>query len=51
MKLKAIRATLASVDPAAFRRLCVETLDFKIARAQPWPAAFRRLCVETLGWI
>ena len=36
-------------DPAAFRRLCVETCG----RADTWrwrgPAAFRRLCVETFS--
>ena len=36
--------------PAAFRRLCVETLAIKsIIAAMPSPAAFRRLCVETFG--
>ena len=35
--------------PAAFRRLCVETV-FEIDLCQPtFPAAFRRLCVETLS--
>ena len=35
------------MGPAAFRRLCVETLHFHaIFPSQP-PAAFRRLCVET----
>ena len=35
-------------DPAAFRRLCVETLALKPAfGAINLPAAFRRLCVET----
>ena len=34
--------------PAAFRRLCVETvLAFRIRIRQTNPAAFRRLCVET----
>ena len=35
-------------DPAAFRRLCVET---RFASSTSWfqvPAAFRRLCVETI---
>ena len=37
-----------AVTPAAFRRLCVETLMGKAQqRVQAWPAAFRRLCVET----
>ena len=33
--------------PAAFRRLCVETLEILIPQAANHPAAFRRLCVET----
>ena len=34
-------------DPAAFRRLCVETsIPIRLA-IQVLPAAFRRLCVET----
>ena len=33
--------------PAAFRRLCVETVTSSPAVALAWPAAFRRLCVET----
>ena len=34
--------------PAAFRRLCVETLPgYKAAAKCSDPAAFRRLCVET----
>ena len=35
--------------PAAFRRLCVETVsDNSYRKFQTEPAAFRRLCVETL---
>ena len=33
--------------PAAFRRLCVETLHASCVKLICWPAAFRRLCVET----
>ena len=33
--------------PAAFRRLCVETIFHKSFRKNDAPAAFRRLCVET----
>ena len=34
--------------PAAFRRLCVETLTIRCGWPTDGPAAFRRLCVETL---
>ena len=35
--------------PAAFRRLCVETVsDNSYRKFQTEPAAFRRLCVETV---
>ena len=34
-------------EPAAFRRLCVETVSGGWCVAQIEPAAFRRLCVET----
>ena len=34
-------------DPAAFRRLCVETVHMVIKKPFISPAAFRRLCVET----
>ena len=37
------------LKPAAFRRLCVETLGFDFAALSDCPAAFRRLCVETSG--
>ena len=36
------------MQPAAFRRLCVETKMTAILRLKLPPAAFRRLCVETL---
>ena len=35
------------IDPAAFRRLCVETSALMPKMAMTDPAAFRRLCVET----
>ena len=34
--------------PAAFGRLCVETLYRSMPYPEPRPAAFRRLCVETV---
>ena len=34
--------------PAAFRRLCVETICDESHAFDVVPAAFRRLCVETL---
>ena len=34
-------------NPAAFRRLCVETWRYRAVRRNVAPAAFRRLCVET----
>ena len=34
-------------DPAAFRRLCVETTTKEFFAKITKPAAFRRLCVET----
>ena len=33
--------------PAAFRRLCVETIHIRKSPVNTPPAAFRRLCVET----
>ena len=33
--------------PAAFRRLCVETIEDQNKAYGAKPAAFRRLCVET----
>ena len=35
-------------NPAAFRRLCVETGKVIAERWLGMPAAFRRLCVETM---
>ena len=40
---------LKLLDPAAFRRLCVETGKDKAEIPAFIPAAFRRLCVETLN--
>ena len=34
-------------NPAAFRRLCVETTALVPVLNNQFPAAFRRLCVET----
>ena len=39
---------LLPLQPAAFRRLCVETGVFYTRIPAFPPAAFRRLCVETL---
>ena len=38
-----------AADPAAFRRLCVETRNLCFNCFISLPAAFRRLCVETCG--
>ena len=38
---------LLITGPAAFRRLCVETLSAQYSAIISRPAAFRRLCVET----
>ena len=35
-------------EPAAFRRLCVETVRRSDSCSRSNPAAFRRLCVETV---
>ena len=42
-------AAVAAAFPAAFRRLCVETIKPVGRKLYEWPAAFRRLCVETLA--
>ena len=34
--------------PAAFGRLCVETIKPVGRKLYEWPAAFGRLCVETI---
>ena len=47
-RVKRLQKSL-SIKPAAFRRLCVETIKLHIARIMCHrPAAFRRLCVETM---
>ena len=47
--LKLVRPTQKPLGlrPAAFRRLCVETINIQPAGSRRYPAAFRRLCVET----
>ena len=47
MKRKRLQLLYGSGDPAAFRRLCVETPPLTPEQPRPHPAAFRRLCVET----
>ena len=49
--LKPMTQTVAQMGdvPAAFRRLCVETLKSRQEKLVRKPAAFRRLCVETGG--
>ena len=47
MKPLLIGFTIYTINPAAFRRLCVETMDFSNFMSSGDPAAFRRLCVET----
>ena len=48
--LKHVKAVqkMQSACPAAFRRLCVETVKCNRPKPAKLPAAFRRLCVETL---
>ena len=40
---------LTMAEPAAFRRLCVETNSAVVTPIDLAPAAFRRLCVETVS--
>ena len=47
MKHRLKSQNFISVDPAAFRRLCVETELLSDTGEVIEPAAFRRLCVET----
>ena len=48
LKRNKIGELMLVVEPAAFRRLCVETLrPQRVVRLTLVPAAFRRLCVET----
>ena len=48
LKLMLQICRLETVNPAAFRRLCVETTAKAVLPILGLPAAFRRLCVETL---
>ena len=48
LKLKAVLAKAEKPKPAAFGRLCVETLLIIMKKREKIPAAFGRLCVETL---
>ena len=47
LKQKLCQILFVNKVPAAFRRLCVETLGFGYCAFDYAPAAFRRLCVET----
>ena len=51
MKLHSHRTSDFEDFPAAFRRLCVETLLSGLGSSEKDPAAFRRLCVETQGTV
>ena len=48
MKLRLVPIGLKNLEPAAFRRLCVETGRVGTYISAVSPAAFRRLCVETI---
>ena len=47
LKLQKESGFLPLQHPAAFRRLCVETISVRRPAFRLFPAAFRRLCVET----
>ena len=47
LKQRITGKTLLESEPAAFRRLCVETPSREMKKFFEKPAAFRRLCVET----
>ena len=47
MKQDVIDHSFRAVCPAAFGRLCVETMSLKKVSDKSLPAAFGRLCVET----
>ena len=49
MKQQSQTSFSSHLSPAAFGRLCVETLTGKSPKVGLLPAAFGRLCVETLG--
>ena len=42
--------TINTSLPAAFRRLCVETVEYALSARRHYTAAFRRLCVETADY-
>ena len=48
MKHVVIKVHQKPMHPAAFGRLCVETMRGAISRSISNPAAFGRLCVETI---
>ena len=48
LKLRLSPFCIRRAIPAAFRRLCVETMPFTSSSTIFVPAAFRRLCVETI---
>ena len=47
LKLPGYERICKDAEPAAFRRLCVETSRLSVCLSLAAPAAFRRLCVET----
>ena len=47
MKLTLLTEVTPYPEPAAYRRLCVETIHLLSMKNKNLPAAFRRLCVET----
>ena len=49
MKPNCLPSTQKPITPAAFGRLCVETVGQQLASREDRPAAFGRLCVETGG--
>ena len=49
LKLHSFVECLPHSRPAAFGRLCVETVSAPSSSLPHWPAAFGRLCVETQG--
>ena len=51
LKLRRLKIRQSRNKPAAFRRLCVETVEIGRKYVISVPAAFRRLCVETISVI
>ena len=49
LKLQQLKQQKHESQPAAFRRLCVETNNDIVDQESSVPAAFRRLCVETFS--